>query len=437
MILDDFKANFDAKLRGLLAGSMRAFAVKLLSAVSAFLLSVVLARFLGSDQAGYFFLAQAIIIILAIVGRQGFDNALVRFIAGYTVNSEVGLISGVYKYSLIRILPLLVILSLLLWLGSDFISENVFEKPLLSSVLAIGALAILPMSIAQLHGFCFQGKKETMLATLFQSGLLSVLALMIIWGIEPTNANQAMAGYCCSAMIVLAISSVMWNRQNVHKGSPLPDREKITVKESIKPLFTIVVLSQVSQWSGQLMLGVWSSTGDVALFSVAQRTAMLASFILIAVNTIAAPRFAEACKRGDFKEIREISISSGRIMTIVALPFIIFMLIFSEWLMGLFGPSYVWGANILRILAIGQFINVMTGSVGYLLQMTGHEKILKRIFLISTSIMVLGCSIAIPLYGAYGAALIAVLSMTSQNLLCVYQVKKKLGFNTLDLFGYK
>lgn len=207
--------------------------------------------------------------------------------------------------------------------------------------------------------------------------------------------------------------------------------ESNSINRASRPLFIVLLCSLITSWLGQLMLGVWNSSVDVALYSAAQRTAMLTSFILIAVNAIAAPKFAEAHKLNDFKEIRAISKSTSLIMSIVVMPVFIFMMVFSEQLMMLFGDEFIDGANILRILAVGQFVNVMTGSVGYLLQMTGNEKIMRNIVIISSIIMLVGSVVLIPIYGVIGAAIITAVSLSTQNLLCVYQVYKVLGFNTL------
>ena len=112
MILSEKKIN--THLKDLLTGSALAFFVKSISAAGAFLLNIVVARSLSVDQAGYFFLAQAIIIFLAATARQGLDNALVRFIASYSVNNEVGLVAGIYKYALMRTIHMLLIFSSLL-----------------------------------------------------------------------------------------------------------------------------------------------------------------------------------------------------------------------------------------------------------------------------------------------------------------------------------
>ncbi|WEM41568.1 oligosaccharide flippase family protein [Photobacterium sp. DA100] len=422
-------SNFD-----MIIGASLAFIVKIIAAVGAFLLNILIAQLLGAEQAGYFFLAQAVIFIIAAIARQGFDNALVKFIAGYRAVDNQVFISGIYQYALAKIVPVLIVFSVAIWLCSDVLSVWFFSKPLLSPILSVSALVILPLSISQLHGFCLQGQKQVVLASTFQSAAMAVLSLIIIYALQPNSASEAMLGYAGAGFIVFLFSIFVWNYGRKPKLFLLPIEEKKHITDSVKPLFVILLLAQITQWSGQLMLGAWNSTTDVAIFATAQRTAMLTSFILIAVNSIAAPKFAEAFKKNDIHSVKNIAKFSGQLMTIVSLPVIIIMLLFSEKLMGLFGEDFIQGANILRVLALGQFVNVITGSVGYLLQMTGHENILRNNVIISSLIMLVGGFIVIPVFGVYGAALISAFSVATQNLLCVYQVKKMLGFNTLNIF---
>jgi O-antigen/teichoic acid export membrane protein len=50
----------------LFVGAVSALVVKLIGAGGAFLLNIVVARELGAEQAGYFFLAQAVCVFLRI-----------------------------------------------------------------------------------------------------------------------------------------------------------------------------------------------------------------------------------------------------------------------------------------------------------------------------------------------------------------------------------
>jgi len=199
-------------------------------------------------------------------------------------------------------------------------------------------------------------------------------------------------------------------------------------------LWSVVIFTQIIQWSSQLMLGVWGTPEEIAFFASAARTAMLTSFVLIAVNSIAAPKFAAMYRNGDMVALRRTALLSVRVMLFAALPILVLMLLVPEWLMGLFGPEFRGAAPALMILALGQFVNVATGSVGYLLSMTGHENNLRFNRMVGALLAVgLGCALIKP-FGLIGAAVATSSAVAVQNLLGVYQVRKVLGFNTLALW---
>jgi len=107
------------------------------------------------------------------------------------------------------------------------------------------------------------------------------------------------------------------------------------------------------------------------------------------------------------------------------------MLLFPEWLMSFFGEEFRTASTALVILALGQFVNIATGSVSYLLSMTGFErKVRDNAFFSALIGVALGFAL-IPNYGLLGASIATAIAIASQNLLGVYQVQKHLGFNTL------
>ena len=196
-------------------------------------------------------------------------------------------------------------------------------------------------------------------------------------------------------------------------------------------------MSQLIQWTGQFVGGAYLPAEEIAQLAVAQRTAMLVSFILMAVNMVVAPRFAALHAAGDVAGLRNIALMAVRLMALGATPVVAVMLIFPGFWMGLFGEGFAGGALLLQVLVIGQFINVLTGSVGYLLSMSGHERDLRNTLLIVAPVSVVITFILVPLYGAVGAALSTALAVGAQNLLAVYWVKRRLGFNTLAVWRFK
>ena len=79
-------------------------------------------------------------------------------------------------------------------------------------------------------------------------------------------------------------------------------------------------------------------------------------------------------------------------------------------------------------MAVGQFINVATGTVFDILVMSGHERDFRRVTLFSGPLTIILCLTLIPTYGVTGAAIAKAIGLSVQNVFAVFIVKKRLGF---------
>ena len=73
-------------------------------------------------------------------------------------------------------------------------------------------------------------------------------------------------------------------------------------------------------------------------------------------------------------------------MFFLTIPVLILILLFSEFILSFFGEQFVSGVLCLNILIAGQLINVLCGSVGYILNMTEHQNVFKWIIIFSVLI---------------------------------------------------
>lgn len=168
--------------------------------------------------------------------------------------------------------------------------------------------------------------------------------------------------------------------------------------------------------------------------AVAQRTAFLISFLLIAINLVVAPRFSALSAQGNLDELKLIVKATVRLVLAVTAPLTLIIILCSGKIMNLFGPEFRDGAILLQILAIGQFINAATGPVGQLLMMTGHERDSRTIAFIVAPSAVVAALVLTPWLGVEGAAISTAVAVSTQNILAGYFVKKRLGFSTLSLW---
>ena len=85
----------------------------------------------------------------------------------------------------------------------------------------------------------------------------------------------------------------------------------------------------------------------------------------------------------------------------------------------------------LILLAFGQFVNSISGSVGYILQMTGKHKVFQNIILAATIINIVLNAVLIPVYGISGAAFASMVSLMFWNLTSVVYIRTNLNIMTL------
>jgi O-antigen/teichoic acid export membrane protein len=200
-------------------------------------------------------------------------------------------------------------------------------------------------------------------------------------------------------------------------------------------MFWVSALQLVIAWASTLSLGFWASAADVGTFGVANRTATLTSFVLIAINSIAAPKFAALYRLGDMATLGRIARNSTKLMAGLAAPVLATVVIFPRQVLGLFGDGFSGSPQVLSILALGQFVNVITGSVGYLLTMCGYERLQRNNFALCAALSVALNVLLVPRMGAMGAAIATSTTLAVQMLIAAAIVWRKLGVITVPLLN--
>jgi O-antigen/teichoic acid export membrane protein len=186
-----------------------------------------------------------------------------------------------------------------------------------------------------------------------------------------------------------------------------------------------------------MLLGVFRPVEEVGIYGVAARTVALVGFVLIAVNNIAGPKFAELFRKGDMAGLTQAAVSAIRINILVTIPLFITLFFFPEWVLKLFGKDFQAGAYVLTILAVGQLVNVLTGPVGQLLIMSGNERSLRTAWIWSAGVNFSLNIILIPHYGVIGAAIANCIGISMGNALSMVFVRTKVGLKLgLMAFGF-
>lgn len=417
----------------------RTFLARGIAALGSLALVVVIGRVYGASGVGVYALAHSLIMGAAILARFGMDNALMRFV-GEDHHSPYVL--RFFILACRRALGWSLLVSLAIFFGRRGL-EYAFSAEGLAEVLVGIAVATPAFTLGFLLSGFFKGIRRPATACLLENGSVALLAGGLVLALHLLTPIQGLAAigwaYAGAAWLVLGQGAWQlwrWRHQQslaTHRVSPLTGVSWHQFNVSSRAFF-VMSLAGFMQSVLSIMVAGWLLTDEgLGLFKTSQQTAMLISFILIVINAIFPPRFASLHREGKSQALGRLARQGALLGVTIAAPILLMCLLFPSWVLGLFGSEFSQATSLLQILALAQLINVATGSVGFLLNMTGHESLMRNIALICNAIGLSAFFVLIPLFGPLGAAMALAFVLVIQNLVALYFVWRKLGIWTLPI----
>jgi O-antigen/teichoic acid export membrane protein len=438
--------RFSHHTQELLSGTLIALVMKGLSALLIVVFNIMIARMLGAEETGLYFLAFTLLVLACLGSRLGLDQVLVQLVASDATSRDWGVIRGIYRKSLAIGVGLSVGCTGLLLAIAPILAIQGFGKPDLVIPLRWMSIAIVPLTVMVLHAHLMQGMKRIALYSFLQwQGVgISILTCLGLWVLGADagllGAVWALDGAAIAMMILSLILSAQTFPELHILAHPIQASDyswKVLLEKSF-PLFWVNFLNYVVSASfTAVLLGIWQSGEEVGIYSLAARTAQLASFVLVAANAIAAPKFAALYRSQQLESLALVARRTNGLALGSALPLLALFLCFPQWVMAWYGQSFRDpGAIVLQVMAVGQVVNVATGAIGQLLAMCQQERTL-RTHSVLTAFLNIGLNLLlIPTWGAIGAAIADSSSMIVKNLAALYLVKKQLQLRRFTIFGW-
>lgn len=433
---DLFKGN--ALRAQLLRGGLGSIAVMASQAMLTFGVAVVLARVLGPEGYGIYSFALAIVMLIAIPAQVGVPQLIIRETAKAQASNSWGLIRGLWRWGNITVL-LLSLLSLFLLTGLIFFTDLGGDGDRLET-LTIGIILIPIIALGNVRGACLRGLRKVVHGQL-PEGVIRPASLLLLVGVwfllvgadEGIEAQTAMGFYVAAALVAFLSGAYLLRlykpTQLINKPEPI--YKSLDWRKAVIPLALIAGLQLINNFADLIILGLFRSDDEVGIYRAVSQLSLLVVFGLQAINQVLHPYFARLHAQEDKLRLqRLVTISSRLILLLALLPFLVFLFVGNSVLEIIFGTSYAQGAVALAILAAGQLANAAFGSVGALLNMTGHERDTMRGMIFAMGANVILNVILIPLYGMNGAATATALSYFLWNAILRHYVQKRLSIES-------
>ena len=348
----------DIHLTELLKGSAINIIFKVLSVAAQYLLILVIARYYEASGVGIFSIVWTVLQVVTVFSKLGFDTAIVKLIATYFSTGKEHLIPKLYRRIAFLIVVAAVFYSGLLALNSVWLSNMYFESMGNSKYILIICLAVLPLSLQYVNADAFKALKQFTLYSAFQNGSIFFLSLIFIVLIHQFYPGiDAVVYGLVSAVFVLFISSSFIIRKVFSKliknYSEIVSELKFKIggsKSLLKmslPMMLSNSLFLILNWTDTLMLGAFVSDSQVGIYTTALKVAALNAIVLVGVNSIAMPKYAElnACSSKD--SLRKFIKNTTLLIIMLSIPVLLVIFIFPETLLGMFGAEFKAGVTAL------------------------------------------------------------------------------------------
>jgi O-antigen/teichoic acid export membrane protein len=419
--------------QGFLSRVARAAVLALVLQVSgaglAYVSQVAFARWMGLAQFGTYVYVMAWATLLGLLAGAGFPSSVLRFIPEYRATADDARLRGLVRLSRCTAIAagsavagagtVLIVLLAPAARGAE-------EAAILAMwLIPIGALINLDTAIIRAGGRVVGAFGPSLVVR--PAGILLIAGVVWLLTGRLTALDGVLATF--AAFVAIALVQVGLVRGVVghgHRARPHVYESRTWLGVSMA-LFLVVGFQIALGQADLLIIGATRGVRSAALYLAATKTAMLVTYLLVALNAVTAPLFSEFELRGDRAGLQRLVSVSEQWVFWPTLVLAALLALLAPHILALFGPRFVTARWALYVLLVGQLANAGCGAVGYLLGMTGHQKDTARVYGITAVFNVALCYVGARTYGLTGAACATTFSMVTWNVWLHHVTKKRIG----------
>jgi O-antigen/teichoic acid export membrane protein len=153
---------------------------------------------------------------------------------------------------------------------------------------------------------------------------------------------------------------------------------------------------------------------------------------LTSLSLVFSPFVADLHARGERARLDELFKRSTRWALAATLPLLIVLFVAADDVLEAFSSSFVIGDTALRILLVGQAVNVATGGVAFILIMAGFTGLDLVDNALGVGLLVALAVVLTPAFGMEGTAVAAAVGIAALNVLRLVQVRQRIGIQPYE-----
>lgn len=422
----------DTRFSEILTGSVWALSARVAAAGLGILVSIILARHYGSEAIGLVALVNSFLLLATIFTVLGTNTSILRLIPEHLVKFSPSSAYKVYHKTQYLVIGVSLATGALFFWGSEMIADKVFSKPHMSFYFSIASVFVVFKSLMLLNTQAIRGLRLIKVFALMQCipqgwNLALLVFLGFIWSSPGIPVYALLGGFAATGIIGWIIMEVAFRE----KMRPEDRISLVPVKQILAismPMFMTAAITFFITETGVMILGMYRDEAEIGYYSIAVRLSNLTTFVLSAVNSMAAPKFAELFHSNKLDDLFYVAKKSAKLIFFTTAPILLALLLLGRPVLSiLYGKEFIAAYPALIFGLIGQFINAISGSTGFFMNMTGNQDAYRNIMFMTAVLNISLNFLIVPHYGLYGAAFTGMVSIIFWNFITLAYIKKKYG----------
>lgn len=413
----------DKNNKDILSKSFSFLVFRGLGIIGGYLFTYVIANRYGASMNGLVTLGFAIFMFASAISTFGID---INFVKYYSDSERWNKDPGLFYKVLLKSFLFSISITVLLYIFRDLIVFRLFKKPQFLPVYNWAILAIPGWTMVKAIAGVLRGKGLNNWYAFFNNtGKFSLAVLILIaldfLNIDPLNAIRAHF----YAINVLAVLAFVIAFRNFKRITILTVSNSWQFMRESFPMFISTTITVFLGWIDSFVLGIYVSDSEIGIYNVAIKIALGASFAMEAINSGLAPKIARLYFDKKEVELKKLIRFTTVLNFGITITIVLFLIIFNQWLLGLFGEEFKAGFSVLLILSSVHLLNSFMGSGAIIMQMIGYQKQYQNIAILAL-VLNLGLNfLLIPRYGNIGAAVSTAFSLTAWYISNAVFLKRK------------
>ncbi len=419
------------KFDTLLSGATYTFLARIVGTGLAFIVSIIVSRWYGAEMLGVLAVVQAFMMVFGVIALLGTNVSVLKFIPAHLANYSPTSAFHIYRKIQFIITGVAILLGIILF-SSIQLLENSFDLfKVYGFYLSIASVLLISKAFADLSCEAVRAMRKVQLyaiMSILHNVLFFLIALCLAFFVSGENDPfwAILLAWIFTALIGIAVMEVLFFKEK----STTDLVEEVSYRSIITSSFPMMLTASMHLLIAQMaifVLGIFCNPEQVGYYSAAVKLATVTLFVLQSINSMAAPKYSELFHAGKIVELLQYARRSSRLIFWFTIPIIIVLISWGSYLLSLFGQEFSTAYWPLVLLVVGQFINSISGSNGYFMNMTGNQVVFRNIILMAAIINILCCFALVPKLQLYGAAIANLISLAFWNIAALLYIKKKYG----------